>query len=189
MQFNELPCKTEHLDSSTPIPVFNSCQHYVLLGIAGSTVTWAFWLWSCTWECSSFSLINCDQNQCMQLAVCTAVSFFCWAFFCFETVIPPDILWSISLIHLLESCLLILQFGTGQLHFWIWVKIHMPHWLILILVWDSFGLRSCVFQKEKNQHHRCLVYSVEAWNVQLLVKWLFNSCNDFKDNYLGFTMK
>lgn len=67
------PCKAEHLDSSTLIPMFNSCQLYVLFGIVESTVASALGFPSCTWHCSSWSLINCHQNQCLQLAVCTAV--------------------------------------------------------------------------------------------------------------------
>lgn len=97
-----LPCKTKFLDSSTLSPMFNLCQDYVLLGIVGNSVTLALWLWSYTWHYFSFSLIDCDQNQSMQLVLCTGVKI--------PSAKLSAVLWSINLIYLLKSCLLILQF-------------------------------------------------------------------------------
>lgn len=79
---------------------------------------------------------------------------------------------------------------TGEVHFWSWVKIHMPHCLLLILVFEIHLAWSRVsFRRKKKPCHQCLVYSMEAWKVELIVKWLFIAYDDFKDNYLGFTMK
>lgn len=130
-------------------PRCNSCQHYVLLGIAGSAATGALWLWSCACQCSSSSLTHRLWSESATCCLYSARSFFLLSFL---------LLWNCNpsghpMKHKLNSSTgeLSLDFTvpTGQPHFWSWVKTHMPHWLISILVWDSFGLRSCVFQQGK----------------------------------------
>lgn len=71
-----------------------------------------------------------------------------------------------ALVYLLENYL-DFTICTGQLCFWSWVKILMPHWFILILDWDLFSSRSCVF-RGKNETAMLLHNMKSSWYVKLL---------------------
>lgn len=157
-----LPCKAEHLDSSMLIPVFNSCQLCVLLAIVGSTVASALGLPSCTWHCSSWSLISCHQNQCLQLSVLQS-EFLLLGFLLFHNCNPSG--------HLMKhksnssAGVLSLDFAVrgGQLHFWSWMKIHvtLAHLnLSLRFIW----LEVMCLSEGKKTSSVSTVWKLETWN-------------------------
>lgn len=149
------PCKAEHLDSSTLIPMFNSCQLYVLLGIVESTAASALGFPSCTWHCSS-----CHSSTVIRISVCNSLfvlqsEFLLLGFLLFQNCNPSGHLMK----HKSNSSAgeLSLDFAVcgGQLHFWSWMKIHvtLAHLnLSLRFIW----LEVMCLSEGKKKCHQCL---------------------------------
>lgn len=152
MQFILLPCKIEILDSGTPILMLICVRIMFCLGLRK-----ALWLehFDCGHVLDSAPIFH--SLTAIRISVCNLLfllqsEFLLLSFLLFWICNPSGH----PMKHKSNSSAgeLSLDFTiyTGQLHFWSWVKIHMPHCLLLILVFEIHLAWSRVSFRRKKTH-------------------------------------